>query len=143
MVVWPALLYRTYDVKVITEVITGLLGPDNNVDITKWIADPDNIVLVNDRGDIALFEKGIKHVHSGHYYFKSRGRQAIKAGTEFLDELFNTCYNIQVLMGLVPITHLGARWLSRQLGFKSYGIEHVGEKPYEMFIITKKEFNQE
>jgi hypothetical protein len=134
---------RIYDKEIITNVINGLLGLDNNVNIDKWINDPANIVLVNDRGDVAVFEIGFRHVYSGHYWFKSRGRAAIRAASEFLDELFNTCYNIPVLIGLVPLTHLGARWLSRQVGFKSYGIEHIDNKPYELFIITKKEFNRE
>jgi len=135
------MIMRTFDPHLISEVITGLLKHDE-IDIRSWIDNQDNIVLVNDRGDIAVFEKGVKHVHTGHYYFKSRGKEAIEAGTEFLDELFNTCYNIPVLMGLVPLTHLGARWMSRRLGFKSYGVERIGDKPYEVFIITKREFNE-
>ena len=84
---------------------------------------------------------GVKHIYSGHYYFKSRGRQAITAGKGFLDELFNTCYNIDVVMGMVPIGHKAARWMSRQLGFTSHGVEELRDKHYELFILTKKEFN--
>jgi hypothetical protein len=133
---------RTYDTELVAKAIKHFLEDNaENVDPIEWISNPENIVLVNDQGDMALFEKGVKNIYSGHYFFKSRGRQAIKAGLGFLDELFNTCYNIQVLMGLVPLTHLGARWLTRRLGFKSYGIERTSRRPYELFIITKKEYN--
>ncbi len=135
-------MVRTYDVNLIAPAIEFFLKSDTQVDPVDWIANPDNIVLQNDSGDIALFEKGVKDTYSGHYFFKSRGRSAIRAGQEFLDELFNTCYNINILMGLTPLTNLPARWMSRQLGFKSYGIIQSERKPYEMFIITKKEFNE-
>lgn len=133
---------RVYDASLIAPAIKQFLKSEDQVDPIEWLSNPDNIVLQNDRGDLALFEKGVKNIYSGHYFFQSRGREAIKAGTEFLDNLFNTCYNIPVLMGLVPLTNLGARWLSRQIGFKSHGVVHSSVRPYEMFIITKKEFNE-
>lgn len=111
------------------------------VDPVEWIANPTNIVLTNDAGDLAIFEIGVKNIYTGHYFFKSRGREALNAGRDFLDELFNTCYNIPILMGLVPLHNRAARWLSRQLGFTSYGAMQFQDNDYEMFILTKKEFN--
>lgn len=133
---------RTYDASLVAPAILEFLKTEDLVDPIEWISNPDNIVLQNDSGDLALFEKGIKDIYSGHYFFKSRGRQAIEAGHEFLDNVFNTCYNIPILMGLIPLTHLGARWLTKRLGFTSYGIIRSSVRPYEMFIITKKEFNK-
>jgi hypothetical protein len=134
---------RTYDATLIAPAVEFYLKANSDkVDPIEWLSNPDNIVLMNDHGDLALFEKGIKDVYSGHYFFKSRGRQAINTGRDFLDELFNTCYNIDILMGLSPLDNLGARWMSRQLGFTSYGaVTYKDNKSYEMFIITKKEFN--
>lgn len=134
---------RTFDATLIEPAIKFYLkNSSNNVDPIEWISDPDNIVLINDDGDMALFEKTIKDNYTGHYFFKSRGRKAINAGRDFLDELFNTCYNIDILMGLCPQDNLGARWMSRQLGFTSYGaLDYIDDKQYEMFIITKKEYN--
>lgn len=135
-------MVRTWDASLIAPAIKHFLNSDDLVDPIEWVSNPVNIVLINAHGDMALFEYGIKDKYSGHYFFKSRGRAAILAAKEFLDELFNTCYNIHILTGLVPIKHLGARWLSRQLGFKSYGvITYIDNKHYEMFILTKKEFN--
>lgn len=134
---------RTYDAKLITEAIGFFLKDDHfKVDTEEWLSNSDNIALTNDRGDLALFEKGIKHVYAGHYYFKSRGKSALIAAREFLDEIFNTCYNIPILIGLTPLAYLGARWLSRQVGFTSHGVIDFNNKHYELFILTKQEFNQ-
>lgn len=135
-------MIRCYDAALIAEAASTFLKHED-CDCIDWIADPNNIALVNDQGDMALFEIGLKHIYTGHYYFKSRGRQAIDAGHEFLDAIFNTCYNINVVMGLTPIDNRAARWMSRRLGFKSYGDQQIGDQHFEMFIITKKEFNQE
>lgn len=136
------MIERSYDALKVAIAIKDFLKSEDKVDPIEWLANQDNIVLVNGRGDVALFEKGIKNIYSGHYRFESRGRSALVSGKEFLDNLFNSCYNIEVLMGLTPLTHLGARWLSRQLGFKSQGVINHYDKHYEMFILTKKEFNQ-
>lgn len=130
---------RTYDPKLIREAINYLLKHDDT-DIDTWVANPANIALLNDKGDLALFEPS-PGAYSGHYYFKSRGKQAIISGRELLNELFNTEYNIHVLIGLVPIKHLGARWMTKKLGFTPNGVVKIKDNPYEMFILTRKEFN--
>lgn len=133
---------RIHDVSVVSDAINTLLKGEGTVDATEWLANPDNIALMNmDTEDVALFEHGIKDIYSGHYYFKSRGKKAVASAKILLDELFNSCYNIDVVMGLTPLTYLAARWMSRHLGFSSQGVVHVKDKPYEMFVITKKEFN--
>lgn len=135
------MITQIYDPIKITEVIDSLLDDGEHLTAEEWLNDPTNIALENDRGDIALFEIGLKKIYSGHYYFKSRGRRAINAAKEFLDCIFNTCYNIEVIIGLTPITNLPARWLSRQVGFKSQGLVQGPKRYYEMFIMTKREFN--
>jgi len=138
-------LLRIWDKVKVQAAFDGLLKEQGKVDAAEWLANPANIVLENDRGDLALFEYGFptQKIYSGHYFFKSRGREAITAGRDFLDELFNSCYNISILMGLVPKDHRAARWITRQLGFTSYGKEEIAGKEYELFILTKKEFNNE
>lgn len=130
---------RTWDVTKVKEAIEYL---SKDVCPVEWLANQNNIALENEQGDLALFEYAFKDkpIYSGHYYFKSRGKQAIKAGRDFLDELFNSCYTINILMGLVPLSHRAARWLTRRIGFTSYGTEEIREKEYEIFILTKKEF---
>ena len=133
---------RIWDAIKVGEAISYLLKSDR-VDPIDWLSKSENIVLENKYGDLALFEYGLvaKKVYSGHYYFKSRGRQAINDAKCFLDEVFNSCYNINVLVGLVPIENRASRWITRQIGFTSQGVEEVHDKEYELFILTKKEFN--
>lgn len=133
---------RVYDANLIAPAIKLFLKSEFLVDPIEWVSNPANIVLQNDRGDLALFEPGIKHIYTGHYYFKSRGRAALTAGQEFLDELFNTCYNIRVITGMVPQEHLSAKWMSRRLGFMSHGDMELNNQHYELFILTKEEFNK-
>lgn len=136
---------RTWDAIKIGAAITHLMKTDNQVDPIEWLANPANIVLENEYGDLALFEYGFptKKIYSGHYFFKSRGRRAITSARGFIDELFNSCYNISVLMGMTPLERKDARWLTRQVGFTPHGVEEIGGKEYELFILTKKEFNNE
>ena len=136
---------RIWDAIKIGSAIKHFLKTEEQVDVIDWLSDPTNIVLENQYGDIALFEYGIpvRRIYSGHYYFKSRGKQAIKAGKKFLDELFNSCYNVNILIGMVPVERREVTWITRQLGFKSYGPEEARGKQYELFILTKKEFNNE
>lgn len=136
---------RIYDAVKISKAIKHFMGTEEKVDVVQWLSDPANIVLENSQGDLAIFEYGLptRRVYSGHYFFESRGRKAIEAAKGFLDELFNSCYNISILMGMVPIERREVKWLTRQLGFKSYGQEEAYGKHYELFILTKKEFNNE
>lgn len=136
---------RTWDAIKIGAAIKHFLQTEEQVDPIEWLSDPSNIVFENEVGDLAIFEYGLptRKVYSGHYFFKSRGRQAIESGKQFIDELFNSCYNIGILMGMVPVERRDVKWMTRQLGFKSYGLELARGKQYELFILTKKEFNNE
>lgn len=135
-------LERVYDVERIAPAVELFLGKEHTVNLTDWAANPDNIVLVNDAEDMALFERGIRHLYTGHYFFKSRGKKAVESANEFLDTIFNTCYNINMVIGMVPLDHLGARWMTRKLGFTSTGIIDYNSKQYEQFMLTKREFNK-
>lgn len=104
----------------------------------EWIDNPLNIALINDNQDISLFEFEAPGVVSGHYFFWSRGKIAVKAAKEFLNEIFT--YDIKVVRGITPITNLGARWVNRQLGLKSYGIVQTTVGPCEIIILTKQEW---
>lgn len=136
---------RCYDAYKVSKAIETFLGKDNAIDPIEWVSNQDNITLENDNGDLAVFEYGLiqSKIYCAHYYFKSRGRLAITVGKDFLDELFNTCYNVNILIGMAPLERKDVRWMTRQLGLKSYGFEEIHGNHYELFIITKKEFNHE
>lgn len=131
---------RTYDAKLLADAIEDLVKGELYFDVIEWMGNPLNVAVVNDSGDLAIFEHASNGLVNSHYYFKSRGKQAILAAKDFLHEIFNEPYNIQVARGFTPLTNLGARWISRQIGATSHGVLEIDHKFYELFIITKKEF---
>lgn len=131
---------RTFDANLVDKAVRLFNKNTETVfDPISWVSDHRHVALQNSSDDLALFERELPNVVTGHYYFKSRGKDALKAGRAFLDEIFNPCYNVEVIRGLTPLTNLGARWMSRQIGFKSHGVVKVLDKPFELFILSKKE----
>ena len=114
--------------------------PFGDINPTDWLKEPHNIALKNDKGDVSLFQYSQDKVFIGHYFFFSRGREAITAAEEFLEELF-TKYHVEVIQGWTPLLNRKARWMSKRLGFKSYGVIHAAEA-CELFIMTKQEWKQ-
>lgn len=131
---------RTFDANLVSQAVAFFRKTELDFDPVDWISNHANFAFINEAGDMALFEHELPHVVTGHYYFRSRGKTALKAAREFLDEIFDSRYNIQVIRGLTPLTHLGARWMNRQLGLKSYGVVQTTIGPHEIFILTKKEY---
>lgn len=103
-----------------------------------WIKDKDNICLTDDEGNIALFENIKPKVFYGHYFFKARGRDAIDAAKLFLEEIFQQ--SVEVIIGLTPSDNKAAKWMSRHIGFTSHGEIETDQGPHELFILTKKEY---
>lgn len=130
---------RTFNAHLVYTAVKDITKGEPTFDCVGWIAHPLNIALTNTDGDIALFEVERPGYMSGHYHFNSRGRSAITAGKSFLDEVFNPCYNVEVIRGLTPLENLGARWMSRQLGFTSYGAVKTDLGPHEIFILHRKD----
>lgn len=112
----------------------------SDFDIPDWLSDLRNIALVNDNGDINLFQYD-NGQYIGHYFYRSRGREALKVAEEMLDAIFRY-EEVDTLVGLTPDDKRGAKWLSRQLGFQSHGpIEHpLG--PCELFVLTRKQYEE-
>ena len=124
-------------------ILNKLVGPyikDDQFSLELWLETSDHIALIDKQDNVALFEPIEGHRYQGHYYFIERGRGALDAGKRFLEELFIQYPHIQVLQGLTPVDQKGARWLSRQLGFKSYGVEDTIAGPAELFILTRAEY---
>jgi len=114
-------------------------GPIQDFNPVEWLADHKNIALMN-RDDCALFEYEAPGVYTGHYFFVSRGKEAIRVGKEFLREIFQGGHGVQVIRGLTPLTNLGARWMNKRLGFTGYGPIDTPTGVVELVILTKKEY---
>jgi hypothetical protein len=122
------------------------LGTDQILDEIKhrfdpeeWLSDHRNIALVNDARDIGLFEAhGSPGVYHGHYFFQSRGKDAIAAAKAFLTEGFDN-YGIDRVMGFTPTKKKGAMWLTRHLGFVPLSIETINGEDFQVWTMHKKE----
>jgi hypothetical protein len=131
---------RTWDARHVAEAIEFYIGKSNDIDPIVWISDQRNIALTNEDGDLALFEFAKVGVCGAHYWFKTRGKVALANAHKLLDEIFDPCYNIQVITGMTPLTNLAARWMTRRLGFTSHGHINARGKHMELFILTKREY---
>lgn len=113
-------------------------------DITKtnmlsWLSNPRNFYYM-DKDDIALFNFETPYLYTGHYFFNSRGKDAKAKAKSILLRFFDLFETPPVLRGLTPVEHKAAKWMNRQLGFKSQGqIETDLEEVCELFILTKKD----
>lgn len=131
---------RSFDVSLLQEAAKRAPGSMNeDFDFQGWLDNDKNYMLVcgNDVG-LATFEyPGLYNVH---WFFTSRGRDAIRMARSMLSEMF-TKYGAEAVRGLTPANLKAARWASRQVGLKSYGVVHYPDGDYELFIMTKEEFN--
>lgn len=134
---------RTYNLNLLLKTMGPHL-PIEGFDPVVWLAENDNIALTNSNEDLALFENqtNLGGVVCGHYFFNSRGKQAIQAAQEFLKEIFSGEYPVEIITGLTPIDHKGALWMNRRLGFKSHGQVSTVIGPCEFVILTKQQWEE-
>lgn len=134
------MIYRETNHQSLIETMQPYLHETVGFEPVSWLANPLNICLTNGEGDFSLFERELPHVVTGHYFFKSRGRQAVRIAREMLAEAFLGAYEIELIRGLTPLQKLGARWMNKQLGFKSYGVVQTLVGPCELVMLTKQEW---
>lgn len=129
---------RCYDSTVIYDALTTV---DYTFPVELWLAAPENVALVcKENGSVALFEYFAPAVYTGHYFFTHacRGKAAKELANIMLVEAFGFA---NVIRGLVPLQNLASRWMTRQLGFTSYGAITANEGPCELFIMTREQFS--
>jgi hypothetical protein len=134
------MIERTKD----AELISAAVAQYNKVadfEPSVWVQQDKNIALTNG-GDVSLFQFDKPGIFIGHWFFISRGRAAKKVAVEMLDTLFHESdYPVEVIIGLTPLSQLGARWLARHIGFKSQGVVTWNEQNLEFFLLTKHQWN--
>lgn len=106
----------------------------------EWVANQDNVAYY-DGDNLALFEKGSDGVYSAHYFFTVRGKAARELAVATLDRFF-TETGTKVIRGLTPLANRAARWMSRQLGFKSAGAVTTPYGNFEMFVLTPNDLRE-
>lgn len=107
----------------------------------EWIQDERNIALTDGLGSFALFEYSSPSTYYGHYFFNVHGREACHLAKECLREAFER-QGVEVIIGLTPVDNKKALWMNRYLGFKYRDTVDTKEGPTQMFILTKKEWEQ-
>jgi hypothetical protein len=109
-------------------------------DIQTWLDTPGNFYL-REGDNLALFAYQYDGLYIGHYFFVARGKEARDLGKRFIKKAFER-EDVKVIEGLTPLTNLGARWMSRQLGFKSHGVVETRRGFCELFLLTKEQHNE-
>lgn len=132
--------YRTTSYTDIERAVSQYATEITGFDPSDWSDNLNNWALSNDNGDIALFEYEYDGVYSGHYFFFSRGKEAVKAAKSLLKSFWTMNEDAKVIRGLTPLENLGARWMNKQLKFKSYGVIKTSVGPCELVILTKEEW---
>lgn len=133
---------RTYDIDKVTAAVTQYAEEVVGFDPEQWLEDANNIALINENNDIALFEKqqDLRRTVCGHYFFFSRGKEAIKAARQFLEEIFSEAYLVETITGLTPENHKGALWMNKKLGFQEHGLVDTVIGPCRFVLLTKQQW---
>lgn len=134
------MIWRTYNSDIVEKAIFQVKDELKGTPPQHWLNDRRNIALTNSVGDVALFEHRNDGIFTGHYFFHSRGKYAIEAGEEFLKEIFTGPYSVKTVIGMTPHKKKGALWITRRLGFTSYGDEEIDGDMHRIFIMTKRDW---
>jgi hypothetical protein len=108
-------------------------------DFKAWVENINNIII-KDEDSIGFITYEYPGVYSAHHFHKTRrGKEAISMSLAMMKFGFDN-YPIRVMRGLTKTRLKAARWIARQLGFKSYGIVDTHGEPYELFMVTREQF---
>lgn len=130
---------RTYDPAVVEAATAQVKDDLKGRPVSEWLADPENIAMVNDKGDIGLLEKRGSGVYCPHMFFFSRGPAAVKAGAAFLTEAFE--HGAKILIGFTPLDKRGAVRLVKHLGLTILGEEDIDGRPHMISTLTKEQWD--
>lgn len=106
-----------------------------------WVTNSRNVMYEED-GSVGLATFEYHGVYNVHWFFNVGGKPALNLAREMLDALFNDI-GAEVVRGITRVDLRPARFMCRKLGLKSAGIiTYPDGKDYEMFLLTKNEFNE-
>jgi hypothetical protein len=110
----------------------------SDFDYKGWLANHDNIMCVIG-DDVGLATLEYPGVYNAHWFYKSRGREALTVAFKMYDYLFNET-DAQAVRGLTPIDNKAARYLAKRIGFETMGIEEFPDGVYDHMVLTKQGF---
>lgn len=127
---------RLLDVEICRK-ITGNHPRYFTFDIEDWFSNPLNYALIHDE-NIAFAEwksEGVYHVH--FCFDTARGRDAIRLTKQMFEEFCRSC-PVEIAIGLISDSNKKAKWVIRQVGFKSLGEIETENGICEMFYATRE-----
>lgn len=106
-------------------------------DVDEWFAKDGNYALME--GDnIAFGEYKSPGTYWVHFCFDTaRGREAIQLTKDMFEEFCRVC-PVKTAIGLIEVDNKKAKWVIRQVGFKSLGEIMTENGLCEMFYSTKE-----
>lgn len=102
-----------------------------------WIADPRNIAVKDDHGNIGLLDYVAPQIYEPHLYFEDRGKEALDRAKKMLTWVFENTDALE-LHGFTPIYQKGAWLFVRKIGFKRLGLVEGGHCPCYASLMTKE-----
>ena len=105
-------------------------------------SEPGNIVVSDAHGSLAIAESHGNGIYAAHHFHPVgvRGAEALRRSKGLLAHLFDTYPEIGALRGYSPAERPETHWIARQLGFTAHGRITVQGQEFEMFILTRREF---
>lgn len=134
---------RTFNADAVWDAVSQVKEASDNFNPLPWLSNISNIALMNENGDIALFERQDTDIVCGHYFFFSRGKEALRAAKDFLQEIFTGRYNVNTIVGITPLDNKGALWMNKRLKFSSYGQIDTSVGPCEFVSLFKRDWESE
>lgn len=105
-------------------------------DVKAWLSNPLNVAFMKGN-NVGFAEYKSPGVYWVHFCFDTaRGREAIQLTKDMFEEFCRVC-PVKIAIGLIEVNNRKARWLIRQVGFKSLGEVMTENGLCEMFYSTK------
>ena len=130
-------LYLTKDHDYLSQVLGEYeMAPDNKT----WVNVEGNLMFrLGD--DVGLATYDYPGMYTVHWFFKSRGKAAIKTAIVMLNEVF-TNYKAEIVRGIIALDNKPSVFLSRYVGFERISVEDFSDGPNEVILLTKSAFNK-
>jgi hypothetical protein len=115
---------------------SGIVG---DVTPEQWLSYPKNM-MYREGDSVALATYEYPGMYTLHWFFKVRGREALNLARKMLTIFFKES-DAKAIRGLTRKDLKQACWAARQLGMTSWGDIQINDDRYELFTLTKDEFN--
>jgi hypothetical protein len=135
----PLAVIRSYDADLLTKALEPYdyhMGNSN----AEWLATPGNVMYVSG-DDIGLATFDYEGLYAVHWFFKSRGKTAMKVCIAMLTRLFDE-QGAKAIRGVTPVNNKPARFLAKYVGMETLSIDvHPDGEEYELMLLSKDRFN--